>query len=92
MAECRECLHYDVCGKLVGKEKIDRVSWMCNFPEQCAEFKYSTKYAEVVRCKDCKMFCRNYAHLRKHCGLTGAIVEDDDFCSYGERKGDGNGI
>ena len=41
---------------------------------------------EVVRCKDCKMFCRNYAHLRKHCGLTGAIVEDDDFCSYGERK------
>ena len=41
---------------------------------------------EVVRCKDCKMFCRNYAHLRKHCGLTGAIVEDDDFCSYGERR------
>ena len=45
---------------------------------------------EVVRCKDCNMLCRNYAHIRKHCGLTGAIVEDDDFCSQGERKGDGD--
>ena len=44
---------------------------------------------EVVRCKDCKLYCRNYAHMRKHCGLTGAIVEDDDFCSCGERKDNG---
>ena len=41
-----------------------------------------------VRCGECKTFCRNYAHMRKHCGLTGAIVDDDDFCSYGERRND----
>lgn len=46
--------------------------------------------AEVVRCKDCR-YCvdemcecyqwrdANYAHF----------VREDDFCSYGERKGEG---
>ena len=42
-----------------------------------------------VRCKECKSLCRNYAHMRKHCGLTGQLVDDDDFCSYGERRNDG---
>ena len=37
----------------------------------------------VVRCKDCKM---RYPKDWKHCTLTGIPVEDNDFCSYGERK------
>ena len=42
---------------------------------------------EVVRCKDCKCFKEN-KDWRRHCCLFGAIVDGDDFCSYGERKSD----
>lgn len=41
---------------------------------------------EVVRCKDCKMRCPESVCLVKHCTLTGVQVDDDDFCSYGERR------
>ena len=50
------------------------------------------EYAEVVRCKD----CIGKAHWYKNdygctiCGLSGLfVVEDRDFCSYGERKDNG---
>lgn len=38
---------------------------------------------EVLRCKDCKFFCRE---SRCYCGEFGGIVTEDDFCSRGERK------
>ena len=41
---------------------------------------------EVVRCKDCKMRCPESVCIAKHCTLTGVPVDDDDFCSYGERR------
>ncbi len=40
---------------------------------------------EVVRCKDCKFFCRGN---RCYCGEFGGIVTEEDFCSRGERKDD----
>ena len=40
---------------------------------------------EVVRCKDCKYFVGNDKMLT-HCSIYGALVADDDFCSYGERR------
>lgn len=52
---------------------------------------------EVVRCKDCKAyrtatattFYRNGAHVRYcSCDLMGRAMQDDDFCSYGERRAD----
>lgn len=51
---------------------------------------------EVVRCKDCKHwnsetgFCNMNSHFSMY-GLDWDMFNDDDFCSYGERKdGDGN--
>ena len=41
---------------------------------------------EVVRCKDCKW--RKHEICKNAFGL--AFNGEDDFCSYGERKGDGN--
>lgn len=38
---------------------------------------------EVLRCKDCKFFCREN---RCYCGEFGGIVTEKDFCSRGERK------
>lgn len=49
MAECNECFHYEVCTKLIGKDKIDRVSWMCHFPDQCSEFKSAIPKTQADR-------------------------------------------
>lgn len=39
----------------------------------------------VVRCKDCKMTERKY---KWYCVKRQNIVNDDDFCSWGERRED----
>lgn len=36
---------------------------------------------EVVRCKDCEHYCDG-----TWCDINEDYFEDDDFCSYGERK------
>ena len=45
---------------------------------------------EVVRCKDCKLrhegFYNGLKIMVVHCSLNGIPVDDDDFCSYGERR------
>ena len=39
---------------------------------------------EVVRCKDCERRTQSCGMVL-HCSLNGIQVDDDDFCSYGER-------
>lgn len=53
----------------------------------------SVDVVEVVRCKDCKhLYCLDAIDRRFYCrhspkGLTGInIVEDNPYCSYGERR------
>ena len=41
-----------------------------------------------TRCKDCKWFRPNSTTLGKHCSCSGMVVEDNDFCSCGERRSD----
>ena len=41
---------------------------------------------EVVRCKDCKHW-KPCAFTGGECSLDEQVWCDDDFCSYGERKG-----
>ena len=43
---------------------------------------------EVVRCKDCKYRFKNNGHSRDGCPIVDAKIwmDDDDFCSHGERK------
>lgn len=40
----------------------------------------------VVRCRECKMRFPESISVVKHCTLTGIQTDDDDFCSYGERR------
>ena len=47
---------------------------------------------DIVRCGDCKWFNEEYGschayHWDLNQGLEYAEVDADDFCSYGERKG-----
>ena len=63
----------------------------------------SGRFTEVVRCKDCKHLHEDTGWCYHHSHFIGSEVEachpwesndwkmlsDDDFCSYGERKGNG---
>lgn len=42
----------------------------------------------VVRCRDCKYRFRNNGHDKNGCPITDADIwmDDNSFCSYGERK------
>ena len=44
--------------------------------------------APVVRCRECKYRFKNNGHDRSGCPIIDANIwmDDDDFCSYGERK------
>ena len=45
---------------------------------------------EVVRCKDCKWYKRKYPWNGNiyECSYLEAPMDDDDFCSWGERRED----
>ena len=45
---------------------------------------------EVMRCKDCKHWTMGYCNHFAYYSYE-PITSEDDFCSYGERNGDGNG-
>lgn len=44
----------------------------------------------VVRCKDCKYWFKNNGHDKSNCPIVDPHIwiDDDGFCSYGERKKD----
>ncbi len=53
-----------------------------------ADFMDINGVCAVVRCKDCRERCPNSGVSVQHCTLSGIQTEDDDFCSYGVRKGE----
>ena len=82
MGMSERCLHNEVC-----KYGENRSNGMYCTEEKCRHFKNITKYAEVVRCKDCKYKFSANGHNKNGCPLDAAgLMNDDDFCSYGERK------
>lgn len=42
----------------------------------------------VIRCRECKYRFENNGHSKNGCPIIDANIwmDDDDFCSYGERK------
>lgn len=44
---------------------------------------------EVVRCKDCKfgVYEKGCGIYHTRCEILEFLFQDDDYCSYGERKG-----
>lgn len=86
MADCKQCLHYEVCADMAEKF-IDAFGRGEELSVVCKNFKDRTKCVEVVRCRDCKHrrgdFFGGFV-CRLHKGL--AMVTDESFCSYGERR------
>lgn len=66
------------------KEQYERFSYMSRGAEL-------VEYAEVVRCKDCKHRRDDEDYVSGHYCVErpsngGRFCEDNDFCSYGERR------
>jgi hypothetical protein len=84
MAECKNCIHIGVCGKLIFCERDGTVA--------CDDYKDRSNLAEVVRCKDCH-WCEQGKSYEPYCNHPTDGMHDvqlDDFCSYGERKDNDN--
>ncbi len=83
---CHDCIHKYSC-------KYDRFFGVDEVENKCNYFKNKADFVEVVRCKDCKyLYCFSAIDRQFYCkhfpkGLQGInIVEENPFCSYGERK------
>lgn len=82
--ECNTCRHY-----------VNRkCTTFCDYGESYSPAVSKLPIAdvvEVVRCKDC-MYKKNAETNHKGfliCSASGMEITDDDFCSYGERKRNG---
>lgn len=80
---CKDCIHIDVC---VAYTPTDLY-------HTCSSFKNKTDFVEVVRCRDCKFYtigdyrCDHPEMYGEDCYDFWLETNEDDFCSYGERKG-----
>lgn len=79
--------------RLIDADKLERQEYWGN--ERCFDYvdaedidnAPTVDAVEVVRCKDCKYYDRGECyHPRHERHLQSIRQEDDDFCSYGERK------
>ena len=94
--KCTSCIHHT--------EKND-MGFACHYCEikegdkEIFELHGCEKYVrrdlvQVIRCKDCKHRVNDNAFATGHICMKrrengGRYCEDDDFCSYAERKDDG---
>ena len=55
---------------------------------RCIEQAPTVDAVPVVRCRECKYRFKNNGHDKSGCPIIDANIwmDDDDFCSYGERK------
>ena len=80
LKSCLNCKIRKECPRHCGKVVHDCDHW---------EYGDSTVDAvEVVRCKDCKRYCKS-AIGSDDCLLLCVDVKPDDYCSHGERKDNG---
>ena len=82
--KCLNCYHWKSCFN--GKD------WDAAVGNPCKYYVPSADVVEVVRCKNCKWWeARTFGSSIGRCenprnGLDTDYLEDDAFCSYGERK------
>ena len=72
MDNCNKCIHFKICEKAKHVENY-------KLNGECSDF------MELVRCKECVHRSTDdfYSY---YCGLQDVECEDNDFCSYGQRR------
>ena len=84
----------EALARIICKDSSNRgVCEKCGFYPDCNKFEVAQRiidagYTPVVRCKECKAK-HEYIPTRWFCGLTGMPIDENDFCSLGERKNNG---
>ncbi len=85
MKTCYDCIHCEACSD-AGDEGFSSLK---EDVSKCKHFKNKADFVEVCRCRDCKIRgtseCPN-VHFSDISGDNEDFTEDDDFCSYGEKK------
>ena len=77
MAKCN-CLYEPFCSMLNGADIL--------LPTPCEYRKDPANLVEVVRCKNC--YNALLINRRLYCGPLCMCVDENNFCSYGERRTD----
>lgn len=90
---CEGCEHYKqhtpMVGKCHAKSKGGRMLYNI---DRCPKLPPKPRrrrkdLVDVVRCKDCKNYqSGEVQHEYERCRHHWSYVEEDDYCSYGERK------
>ena len=82
MPTCNDCIHQELCNIYANAGVITDVP--ADDITICEVFKNKADVVEVVRCKDC------IDHNVPPCPMRLSLnwTNDNDFCSYGERRSD----
>ena len=62
------------------------VSKTVEFDREQYEQGWNDRDSQIVRCKDCRWYENDGFHT--NCQIMRFCVEDDDYCSRGERRGE----
>lgn len=75
---CKDCVHYGICEYSPFSDK----------KIECKDFICKVDYVEVVKCKDCRYYNKEFKNFFGNCKCEyiGIGVYPDSYCSHGERK------
>ena len=84
MATCKDCLCYKLCVAVDRAYDNEKATIMEKF---CPYFKDKSQFVKIVRCKDC------IYHNVPPCPMRLSLnwTNDNDYCSYGERRSENEG-
>ena len=77
MATCKDCIHEEICDMPIITDGRKNAS-------NCKHFKNKADFVEVVRCSECAH--ANNHPLRCICHRFHTDVNENGFCSYGEKR------
>ena len=85
MLTCNDCAHWEACRNILEAFNPEYKNKNIIIHEICEKFQNKEDFVKVVRCKDCI-----YHDNEKYCYRCDWYVDnnmnDDDYCSYGERR------
>lgn len=102
---CKDCFHYEACSGFTPTDLDQDVFDYCrkgiadeipDIEERCSCFMDKADVVEVVRCRDCKYYkpqtrSITWNNTSKYCCRGANVkVNEDDYCSYGERSKNDN--
>lgn len=79
VATCGDCIHADVCVRVMQKFRRDN-------PAYCKAFKGKDKFVEVVRCGKCRH--ADYIGHTLYCFHWSRNADDDGYCHEGVYGGE----